>query len=146
MGRLQSLNSDIAFVNRQIITYNLQVPSISLQRFHVKIENLVNAVITSSTVLQTINKSEEAREIIRRVRLDGTLGITCLLEFRADELNLNRYPGIQDQSYHQVGPGGHLYSWNMHAKKKKERPDPLMYLVMAPIDIFADYLSKRLSF
>merc|ERR1712070_1345239 len=53
--KLRTLHSDIKFVNSQIVTYNLQVPSMSLQRFYFKIENLIASVLSSSTMISGIN-------------------------------------------------------------------------------------------
>jgi hypothetical protein len=79
---LASLREDVAFVNREVDTYNLQVPTLHLQRLRVRLDPLVDSALRSVS-FQSLEQAELA---VKAAAREGIMGATCLLDHRAETL------------------------------------------------------------
>ncbi|KAM3577949.1 hypothetical protein VYU27_000054 [Nannochloropsis oceanica] len=141
--RINSIAEDCEVINRELLTYNLQVPALHLQRLKLQLDSLI-----AEATLHVPDSYQEARKLYRNADREGLLGVTALMEHRLDFFS-------EDGSVYQGGGGmksrtywlekGGVDGGRGERKKRDDAGHHISELMMIPIDSLSRALARLFS-
>lgn len=146
-----SLQQDVGLLNRQIDTYNLQVPAHHLTRMRFSLSSEAErvaselSVITQAQAQQLIQAAQAAERSSQPLyaSLRGYTTSTQVNPYTTPVAQFLFRKGAEGSSWHGIQEGG-MYG-NPAARKANQSTDVLMRTLMAPVDRLTDVLLRMLS-
>ncbi len=139
---IASVREDVSVINSEILTYNISVPAVHLQRLKLQLDDLVG-----EAAMRRPSSYQEAYLMYRAADREGLLGVTALMEHRLDFFSDDGTMyvgggGAQVTTYWQGDGGGSRYGGR---RKRDAASDHVAELLMIPVDALSKALARMFS-